>query len=95
MGGSAKWPHFIPKTAFVKVSLDALVGCLEIQNSPLPLAFGGATAYDHCDCSIRRGIQQAVAALDLDRCPEDVPGHREPIVLYSHKFLTPKGRING
>jgi hypothetical protein len=33
-------------------------------------------------------LHEAVAALDLDRCPQDVPGHREPIVLYSHKFCT-------
>ena len=87
LGVPLKWPHSIPKTAFVKASLEALVGCFEIQKQPFTLALWCATQHHHRDFSIRRAIQQAVAALDRERFPQDVPGLREPIVLYSHKFL--------
>jgi hypothetical protein len=45
VGGPLSGHNFIPKTAFVKASLDARAGCFETSKKPFTLGMVGALAH--------------------------------------------------
>jgi hypothetical protein len=75
--------NFIPKTAFVKASLDESERCLEISRVLLTFLHGGALAQYHRDCSIRLGFSRLLL---LSTC-----AHRMSQVTVSRLCFAPTG----